>query len=176
MKNLFITALSIGALLVNTSCDNKPKEEPIVAPEGMNVLDLNRYGKPIAIFVPDTVQNLMTIVEQSYGALEITVGKNFAIAISEQKEDLELKKADLKDDEINKLSSFLVEEPDAIMWESAITEPEFHFIVNHTIAGGEYNIQDIRVTEGKAFGKDAIQKMYESAKGIKEKKKQMPDS
>jgi hypothetical protein len=176
MKKIFITAFSIAALISNTSCDSKPKEEPIIAPEGMNVLDLNRYGKPFAIFVPDTVQNLMTITEQSYGALEITIGKNFAIAISEQAEDIELKKADLKDDEVNKLTSYIVEEPTAILWESAITEPEFHFIINHTIGGGEYNIQDIRTTDGKPYGKEIIQKMFDSAKNIKEKKKTAPDA
>lgn len=176
MKKFFIIAAGIGTLLFNTACKNEPKEEAIVAPEGMNVLDLNRFGKPFAIFVPDTVQNQMNIIEQSYGALEITVGKNFAIAISEQTEDLEFKKTELKGDEVNKLSSFIVEEPTAIMWESAITEPEFHFIINHKIGNAEYNIQDIRTTEGKPYGKEAMQKMFDSAKNIKEVKKAAPEA
>jgi hypothetical protein len=176
MKKFLVITLSISSFLFNTSCKNESKEEAIVAPEGLNVLDLNRFGKPFAIFVPDTIQNQMKIIEQSYGALEITVGKNFAVAISEQAEDLEFKKAELKGDEVNKLSSFILEEPTAIMWESAITEPEFHFIINHKIGNADYNVQDIRTSEGKPYIKEAIQKMFDSAKNIKEKKKEAPEA
>lgn len=171
MKKIFILAIGVAALMMNTSCDNKPKQEPIVAPEGMNVLDLNKYGKPFAVFIPDTVQNKLSIVEQSYGALEITVGNNFAIAISEQSEDIELKKKDLKEDEVNKLKGYIVEEPTAIFWESAITDSEFHFIVNQKIGNAEYNIKDLMAAE-KPFGKEAVQKMFDSAKNIKELKKE----
>ncbi|MBL7918208.1 MAG: hypothetical protein JNM96_07405, partial [Bacteroidia bacterium] len=147
-----------------------------VAPEGMCVLDLTKYGKPFAIFVPDTVQAKLSVTEQSYGALEITVGPNFGVAISELAEDLNQKKAEIKDDEINKLTSYITDEPTAIFWESAITEPEFHFIVNQKIGEADYNIQDIRSTEGKPLDKAAVQKMFDSAKNIKEVKKEEPAS
>ena len=75
------------------SCGGKKAEqEPIVAPEGMNVLDLSKYGKPFAIFVPDTTAAKLQITEQSSGALDIKVGTNFAITINEQAADIELKK------------------------------------------------------------------------------------
>ncbi len=177
MKKTLIITLGIVGLFFNSACgDKKPAQEPIVAPEGMCVLDLTNYGKPFAVFVPDTVQAKLTIIEQSYGALEITVGPNFAIAISELAEDLEQKKAEIKDDEINKLKSYLVEEPTAIFWESEITAPEFHFIVNQKIGDADYNIQDIKVTEGKPLDKESVQKMFDSAKNIKEIKKEVPAS
>jgi hypothetical protein len=177
MKKTFIIAISAASLLINSSCgDKKSAQEAIVAPEGMNVLDLSKYGKPFAIFVPDTVQNKMQIVEQSYGALEITVGANFAVSIAEQKEDIELKKKDVKEDEVNKLTSFIAEEADAIFWESAITEPEFHFIINKKIGTADYNIQDLKNNEAKPYGKDAVQKMFDSAKNIKEVVKTAPEA
>ncbi len=169
MKKTFIALIALVGMYILSSCgDGKPKQEPIVAPEGMNVLDLSRYGKPFAIFIPDTTQAKLEIAEQTYGALDIKVGPNFAISISEQLEDLELKKSEIKDDEVNKFKSFIVEEPGAIMWESEITEPEFHFIINTTIGGAEYSIQDLKSTEAKPFSKEQIQKMFDSAKNIKE--------
>lgn len=177
MKKTFIIALSAASMLFITSCgDKKPAQEPIVAPEGMHVLDLTKYGKSFAIFVPDTVQNKMTIVEQSYGALDITVGPNFAVSISEQAEDIAAKKKEISEDEVNKLKSFMTDEPTAILWESAITEPEFHFIINQKIGNSDYNIQDVRTTEGKPYSKEAIQKMFDSAKNIKEIIKAAPEA
>lgn len=161
----FVLALIIGAGAF--SCGEK-KSESIVAPEGMHIVDLSRYGKPFAIFVPDTVASKLTITEQSSGALEIQVGKTFGISINEQSADLELRKADIKGDEVNKLKSFIKEEPTAIMWESAITDPECHFIINQKIGNSEYSFEDLMNTDGNNYSKEAIQKMFDSCKNIKE--------
>lgn len=169
MKKIITLFLALAAIPAITSCGGK-KEEAIVAPEGMNVLELNKYGKPFAIFVPDTTHSKLVITEQSYGALEIRVGKNFAISINEQAADIDLRKKDVKEDEVNKLKSFIVEEPAAIMWESGITEPEFHFLINQKIGSSEYSFEEIKNSES-TFGKEAIQKMFDSCKNIKENKK-----
>jgi hypothetical protein len=177
MKKTLFIVVSAAGLLFNSSCgDKKTEQEPIVAPAGMNVLDLTKYGKSFAIFVPDTVQNKLSVVEQSYGALEITAGQRFAISISEQAEDLEMKKKEIKEDEVNKIKSFIVEEPTAIMWESAITEPEFHFIINVKAGNSEYHINDMNSPDAKPYDKESVQKMYDSAKNIKEIKKEAPNA
>ena len=166
---LFSAVLLISSL---NSCGDKSKDqEAIVAPQGMNVLDLSKYGKPFAIFVPDTVAAKLEVIQQTYGALDIKVGRNFAISINEQPADLELRKKDIKEDEVNKFKSYIVEEPTGIFWESAITQPEYHFIMNQKVGNAEYSIEDIRTTEGEPLGKEAVQKMYDSAKNIKEVKK-----
>lgn len=167
--SLFSALLLIGSL---TSCGGKNKDqEAIVAPQGMHVLDLTRYGKPFAIFVPDTVAAKLEVTQQTYGALDIKVGKNFAISINEQPADLELRKKDIKEDEVNKFKSFIAEDPNGIFWESAIMQPEYHFIMNQKVGNAEYSFEDIRTTEGEPLGKEAVQKMYDSAKNIKEVKK-----
>jgi hypothetical protein len=148
------------------SCGDKKNTE-IVAPEGMHALSLNRFGKPFAIFVPDTVANKMEIVEQSNGALDIKVGKSFAISINEQAADIELRKQDLKDDEVNKLKGMLADEANAIMWESEIVQPEFHFLLNQKIGDRDYSFEDIRDTESNPPGKEAVQKMFDSAKNMR---------
>jgi hypothetical protein len=137
----------------------------------MHVLDLSRFGKPFAIFVPDTVAAKLEITQQSYGALDIKVGKGFNISINEQAADIEMKKKDIKEDEVNKFKSFVVEEPNGILWESEITQPEYHFLINQKIGNTDYSIEDVKSTEGEPIGKDAMQKMYDSAKNIKEIKK-----
>lgn len=167
--NLFSVAIISTVLL---ACGGKKKEEAIVAPQGMNVLDLSKFGKPFAIFVPDTTAAKLSITEQTSGALDIKVGVNFAITINEQAADIELKKTDVKGDETNKFKSFITEEPTAIFWESEITKPEFHFLINHKIGTSEYSIEDLKSTETEPLGKDATQKMFDSAKGIKEIKKE----
>jgi hypothetical protein len=169
MYKTIITLLSTTFLIGMTSCGGNKAEE-IVAPEGMHALDLNRFGKPFAIFVPDTVANKMEITEQTNGALDIKIGKSFAISINEQAADIELRKQDIKDDEVNKFKAYIAEEPNAIMWESEIVQPEFHFLINQKIGTADYSFEDIRDTESNTLTKGSIQKMFDSAKSIKEKK------
>ena len=163
ISNLFTTALFIVFL---SACGNK-KQEAINAPEGMSVLDLSKYGKPFTIFVPDTLATKPEITEQSSGALEIKSGKNFAISINEQAADIEMKKQDVKSDEINKLKNFITDEPTAILWESEITKSEFHFLVNQKIGNTDYSFSEINDSDANPFGKDAIQKMFDAAKNTK---------
>lgn len=173
MKKL--TNLLSIAILATTiiSCGGKKKEqEAIVAPQGMNVLDLTKFGKPFAIFVPDTTAAKLTVTEQSSGALDIIVGTNFAITINEQAADLELKKKDIKEDEVLKFKNYVVEEPTAIFWESEIVKPEFHFVVNQKIGNTDYSFEDLKSTEVEPFDKATTQKMFDSAKNIKEVKKE----
>ena len=168
--NLLSVAIVASTLL---SCGGKKSEqEPIVAPAGMNVLDLTKYGKPFAIFVPDTVAAKLMVTEQSSGALDIKVGTNFAITINEQAADIELKKKDIKEDEVLKFKNYVVEEPTAIFWESEIVKPEFHFLINQKIGNTDYCIEDLKSTETEPFDKATTQKMFDSGKNIKEIKKE----
>ncbi|MGZ3882687.1 MAG: hypothetical protein ACXVP0_06075 [Bacteroidia bacterium] len=165
----------ITALVLFTAiqgCGGKKEEPQIVAPAGMITLDLSKYGKPFTIFVPDSALGKLQITEQSWGALEIRSGKNFQISITEDPGDIELKKTDIKSDDVNKFKSFIVEEPGTIMWESEITKPEFHFYSIQKIGTSTYVFEDVKATDREPFGKDAIQKMLDSAKGLKEKKKE----
>jgi hypothetical protein len=106
--------IAVALLTGIVSCGGKKPDESVAAPQGMHVLDLSRFGKPFAIFVPDTVAAKLQITEQNTGALEIRVGKGFAISINEQAADLNLVKEDLKGDEVNKLRNFIVDEPSAL--------------------------------------------------------------
>ena len=150
---------------------NKLKEskQNIEAPAGMVALDLSKFGKQFSVFVPDTTSAKLEIVEQSWGALEIKVGKGFRLSISEDPGDIELKKSDIKSNDVNIFKSFVVEEPLTIMWESEITKPEYHFYSIQKIGKNTYVFEDVVSANGEPFGKEAIEKMLDSAKKIIEK-------
>ena len=123
MKKLFTVLLALSLAII--SCGDKGTKQNIEAPTGMVALDLSKFGKQFSIFVPDTTAAKLEVVEQSWGALEIKVGKNFHISVTEDPGDIELRKSDIKSNDVNIFKSFVVEEPLTIMWESAITKPEY---------------------------------------------------
>ena len=171
MKKL-LSIITVAVLFVSlNNCGGKKEEQKVEAPAGMIALDLSKYGKPFTIFTPDSSSGKLSIVEQSWGALEIKAGKGFQISITEDPGDIELRKTDVKGDEVNKFKSFLVEEPATIMWESEITQPEFHFYTIQKIGTSTYVFEDIKSPDTEPFSKEATQKMLDSSKGIKEIKK-----
>ena len=169
MKKL-ITYLSVFTFaIIIASCGGKEKKEDVQAPAGMVALDLSKFGKQFSVFVPDTTQAKLEITEQSWGALEIKVGKKFQLSITEDPGDMELRKSDIKSNDINIFKSFVIDEPTAILWESEITKPEYHFYLIQKIGNSTYVFEDIIPADGEPLGKDAIQKMFDSAKQIIEK-------
>jgi hypothetical protein len=163
---LSIIVAAAMIILMNPGCKQENGSEN--GPAGMVLVDLSKYGKAFGVFVPDTNSSKLSIQEQSSGALEITSGKNFAISIFEQPADIALRKEDIKGDEVNKLQNFIRDEPGLLFWESQITKPEFHFVMNKKIGSAEYAFEDSRETEGGTFGKDAIEKMLSCCEQAKE--------
>ncbi len=155
--------------IVFFSCSNKENKSNF-STEGLHRLDLSKYGKPFSIYVPDTISSKLTVEERSNGALDIKVGTKFAISINEYKADIELKKQDIKEDEVNKFKAYLVELNDAIVWKSQITKPEFHFLLNQTIEQADYSFEDINGEENRTYSEEQIQTMYNCCKNIELKK------
>lgn len=151
-------------IAILSSCSTKEEQ---VIPEGMCSIDLQRYGKPFSMLVPDTAKNPLSISEEASGALLVRAGKNFGLSIFEEQADLALKREDLKADEVNRLTAFISEEPNALFWESSITEPEFHFLVNASLGGRDFSFQDLQDPEAKLLSKASVQKMFEACKNIK---------
>ena len=174
MKKTFIllSALTLG--IAFSSCGTKETTQDVQAPGGMVTLDLSKYGKQFSIFVPDTTAAKLEVIEQSWGALEVRVGKTFHISITEDPGDIELRKSDIKSNDINIFKSYLVEEPLSIFWESQITKPEYHFYTIQKNGTNSYVFEDVVPSDGEPIGKEAVQKMFDSAKTIIEKKK--PDA
>jgi hypothetical protein len=166
MKKLFTLLSAFALSIAITSCGGKETKQDIQAPAGMVALDLSKYGKQFSLFVPDTVAQKLEITEQSWGALEVRVGKNFQVSITEDPGDIELRKSDIKSNDVNVFKSFVIEEPLTIMWESAITQPEYHFYTIQKVGNNSYVFEDIVPANGEPLSKDAIQKMLDSAKQL----------
>jgi hypothetical protein len=162
MKTIHTLATALLCCLLVSQCGNGNDKTEVKAPEGMIACDLSKYGKPFSLFVPDTLRSPLRITEEGSGALHLEAGNTFAISIREQHEDLALKKKDITEDEVNKLHGMIVDSTHALVWESGITSPEFHFVVNARISGGDYAFEDLRESEHAPFTKDAVMKMYNS--------------
>lgn len=175
-RKMFFPLIFISVMLLQFCKNGSKTTEPIVAPAGMHILDLSKFGKPFVIFVPDTNNNKLEIIEQQSGELEIKCGKGFHVAILEQAEDLNAKKEELKGDEVNKLKNLHLDSANVILWESEITAPQFHFIYNFKVKDAEYSIRDVISTDAEPFTKDQIEKMLESARNIREAVKPEPQS
>jgi len=164
MKNL-ITLLFISFSVTLMSCGGK-KETTAKVP-GMMELDLTSHGLPITITIPDSSKGKVEVVDQSWGATEIKVGKEFQVSISEGEGDISLAKSDVKNNDVNKFQKYIVEEPTAILYESKITEqPEHHFYTVVKAGAKSFVIEDIK---GELFSEQLAKNMLESAKAIKEK-------
>lgn len=171
MKKLITLLSAFTFSLVITSCGGKETKQNVEAPAGMVALDLSKYGKQFSVFVPDTIASKLEVIEQTWGALEIKVGKNFHLSITEDPGDIELRKSDIKSNDVNIFKSFIVDEPLTIMWESEITKPEYHFYSIQKIGNNTYVFEDVVPADGTPLSKEAVQKMLDSAKKIIEKQK-----
>ena len=159
-----IAKLTIFIIIATlTSCQKKD------VPEGTIELNLNKYGKQFSIYVPDTLKEKLEIKEQSWGALEIKIGKRFYISITEDPGDMELMKSDIQSNDVNVFKSYIRDEPQTLMWESYIVKPEFHFYTIQKATGNTYVLQDVVPADGEAFSKEAIEKMYQCSKQLIEK-------
>jgi hypothetical protein len=162
MKNRLL--VSIFAILLVAGCKNTKTESVDAVISGMMPLAITINDNDLSIMVPDSTNGKIEIVEQSWGATEIKIGKSFQIAISEGLGDVTLKKSDVKADEVNKLKRFVKDDPSTLFWESAITEPEYHFYTVEKVGELSYIIEDIRELN---FNEEEIQTMINAAKTIK---------
>lgn len=165
-KNLSILTLAVLLMSCEGNAEkNKTKGQPLT--QGMVWVDLSPYGKSFSLPVPDTANSALTITEEQDGALNLRSGRTFGMSIYEQEADLKLKKEDIKTDEVNRLKRFVREDKDGLIWESAITETEYHFNCNRRLGGGTYSFSDI---PGSAFSEEAVEIMFESALQAAEKR------
>jgi hypothetical protein len=138
-------------------------------PDGTIKLNLNKYGKQFSIYVPDTLKEKLEIKEQSWGALEIKIGKRFYISITEDPGDIELLKSDIQTNDVNVFKSYIIDEPQTLMWESYMVKPEFHFYTIQKAAGNTYVFQDVVPDDGESFSKESIENMHQCSKQLIEK-------
>lgn len=168
MKKILFLFIIIAAAL---GCSSE--KETTTIPAGMMEVDLTPYGFPVTMAIPDSSKGKVEIVQQSWGATEIKVGKFFQVSVSEGDGDISLIKSDIASNDVNKFKSYIVDEPTAILYESEITKPEFHFYSIVKAGNTSYVVEDIK---GDLFTKEEAQTMLDAAKSIKPKETSVPAS
>ncbi len=169
MKKLLLL-LAVPAILFFASCGGSKTDAPVSMP-GMMEVTLKINGNSLSIMLPDSTKGKMEMVEQSWGATEIKVGKMFQISISEGEGDIALTKSDIAGNDVNKFKRFLKDESGLLFWESEITEPEFHFYLVEKVGVVSYLLEDIKEEH---FNEKQIQTMIDAAKTLKVKEVAKP--
>ena len=166
MKKIFLL-LVCASLIALAGCGNgKTDDTNAAVPKGMVAADLSAQGLSILVNVPDSTVGPLEIISNAQGGADVKVGKNFQIAISEGAGDFGMKKNDITTDAVRKFIKYVVEEPNALVWEWQIEgmEPEFHFYA--VIKAGEKSFE-VYNAEGEFFSEKAATQMLDAAKSIR---------
>lgn len=172
MKKILLLLVA-PVILVTASCGDSKTEDTAVSIPGMMEVQLKVNGNALSIMVPDSTKGKLEMVEQSWGATEIKVGKDFQISIEEGEGDVALMKSDIAGNDVNKFKRYVKDEPTMLFWESEITAPEFHFYSVVKPGTVSYIVKDIA---GEMFGEKATETMVEAAKTLKAKDAPKPEA
>lgn len=178
-KYLYIIPLSTAICL--TACEgdaqktenNTEQNDSTATTELKNFeeLDLNQWGFNMSIMIPDAASSGDPEVKLTErGALEVKVGQGFGVEIMYGEGDIELLKMDLNEDLVFK-SEIVKEEPNGIIYKQTIpgsgVDTQNHFFYKQQIGTDIYEIRDIMEYD---YGMGMVEKMFEAAKTLKEKK------
>jgi hypothetical protein len=165
MKKI-ILLLTAPALMVIASCGGTKTEENTSSMPGMMETTITVNGNKLSMMVPDSTKGKLEVVEQSWGATEVKVGKDFQVSVKEDEGDISLTKSDIAGNDVNKFKRFVKDEPTLLFWESEITQPEFHFYTIVKAGTASYVVEDIK---GEVFNEKATQTMIDASKTLKAK-------
>lgn len=164
MKKI-ILLLSIPALILS-GCkgDESASKDANQAGEALQAgeFDLSKSGVNLIIKAP-----VEPAVESAGAGFEVKANEDFQLFIAEGPGDMNLMKSDIEKNDVNKFKRFIVDEPDAILYETEITQPEFHFFV--VKKGGNNTTLEIQDLKAKTFNEEQAKAMFEAAKASRVK-------
>jgi hypothetical protein len=170
MKHFLKITLVLALVAGIISCNGKKGEEQeqFIAPKGMRYLDISKTGMNLHILTLDSAAGILDTIAQSSGEYLIKVGNSFQISVLENSGDIAQRKADITNDDVNKLKKYVIDDATTLMWESGVADmSEYHFYYIAKIGDRTYVFEDIK---GEPFSKDAVQRMLDACKQTKEKK------
>ena len=170
MKNILKITLALALVAGIISCNGKKgdEQEQLIAPKGMRYLDISKTGMNLYVLTPDSAAGVLDTIAQSSGEYLIKVGNNFQVSVLENAGDIAQRKADITNDDVNKLKKYVIDDATTLLWESGIADmSEFHFYHIAKVGDRTYVFEDIK---GDPFTQEAAQKMLDACKQAKEKK------
>lgn len=153
-------------ILVFTSCNNsEEKVEALVAPAGMQYVDISSSGMNLNLLVPDSNLGALDTIQTNFGAYQIKRGKDFQISITEDGGTTATKKEDNKNADLLQVKQYIIDEPNTLMWESGIADiSEFHFFHSAKIGERTFVFENLK---DETFSREAIQKMLDACKNAR---------
>jgi hypothetical protein len=103
-----------------------------------------------------------------FGSVLVKKGAGFQVEISATPKDIESLKKEIKANTLNKLKSFLVDTPAALLYESAVMgKSEFHFAANVKAGSAVFGAED---TKGPVYSKADAELMLKCFQTLTAKK------
>lgn len=170
MKHIlkFASLIILAAGIMSCGGKKESGQEQLTAPAGMRYLDISRTGMNLYVLTPDSTKGMLDTIAQSSGEYLVKVGPSYQVSIMENAGDIAQKKADITNDDVNKLKKYVIDDATTLMWESGIADlSEFHFYHIAKVGDRTYVFEDVK---GDPFTQDAVQKMLDACKNVKEKK------
>ncbi len=160
MKNTFpaIGSFVIAALLAAASAG--AQAEPKLVP-----LDLSKASAsfPVIMQAPEGAT-----AADDFGNILVKKGANFQVEIGSSPKDMESLKKEIKANTLNRLKSFLVETPAALLYESTLMgKSEFHFAANVKAGGTTFGAED---TKGPVYARADAELMLKCFQTLTAKK------
>jgi len=120
-----------------------PPAPPPAAAAKLVPVDLSVVGEDWAGWTVQAPEG--ATAKESFGAANVTDGKSFNLEIRADKGDIAAYKKESDANDINKVKRYLVDTPDALLYESEVMgQNEFHFYGNVTVGDKTFNCEDIK--------------------------------
>jgi hypothetical protein len=162
-NKLSVLVLFVLALSVLSSCNHTDeKKNVLIAPAGMQYVDISSSGMNLNILVPDSNLGALDTIQTSFGSYHVKRGKDFQISITEDGGTTASKKEDNKNADLLQVKQYIIDEPNTLMWESGIADiSEFHFFHSAKIGDRTFVFENLK---DETFSREAIQKMLDACK------------
>ena len=171
-RKIFLLSTCISVLTL-ASCGGGKKDDNANAgvPAGMVAADLSTQGLAALVNVPDSTVAPLEVMGNAGGGADIKVGKNFQISIVEGAGNMDMKKNDITHDDVRKFIKYIVEDPNALLWEWQIEgmEPEFHFYAIVKDGDKSFEVSNLEDVDGGKFSEKAATQMLDAAKTVRVK-------
>jgi hypothetical protein len=171
----YLSFFAIPLFLFFLSCCNEqPENSDIIVPDGWVQFDLGQekahYSLNMILNVPSELEakGAPEITEGPYGGTQIKVGAVYNIEITPGGQTIMEKKEEIENNPIIKIS-YLVNEPDGIVYKSEIGEGEivqYHFFSSRKIENINYSVEDLK---DEKYSEELIMQMFESVKSLRKK-------
>lgn len=143
---------------------DKPAEPP-PPPAKLVAVDLSGVGEDWAGWSVQAPEG--ATAKESFGAAQITAGTGFDYEIRTDKGDVAAYKKESDANDINKVKRYLVDTPDALLYESEVMgQTEFHFYGNVTVGDKSFNCEDVK---GPRHSQADAEAMWKSCQSLAKK-------